>query len=467
MGDGPSLALFQLMVSDKLIKSSVENIVPIPSESEDFSDIENPHHFNVESDLIESLLYQDTSITSSPKIDSLLEEFSDELAHINLIPPGINEADFNTEEDICLVEKLLYDNSSPRPPKEFNSKILLLLRFASAICLIEDPYCVLPRRDSVHFISWLRFVSRIGCVLSKVLHCDLLLAFCNSEWKLQEREFKLGKDGIVSDTVTSKGALCEDFHGMDDTKEIWEIHQKLDLCPPAWCQAAMTIGTKPDVDTLSIDVCTITLESLSRGKIHALPQKNIFKVLKNGAFVSQAKHHSIRQMKYMKRSKSLKDIRRKNRHESCKRKEQLQKNIRIHGKISSKKFWRLINSGMSSNSKVGLGYEIQSNNEVLSYEEEINFSVFNCSKEDSVGKPLYSRFTKTNDFKGIPHPLSGDYTPIPQEEIDESLYIYGKKGPQEPEPNVSDDRSNEYSYCQSNGTVQDQIGIPLNHSVGA
>ncbi|GJZ79789.1 hypothetical protein Tco_0644626 [Tanacetum coccineum] len=98
--------------------------------------------------------------------------------------------------------------------------------------------------------------------------------------------------------------------------------------------------------------------------------------------------------------------------------------------------------------KVGLGYEIQSNNEVLSYEEEMNFSVFNCSKEDSVGKPLYSRFTKTNDFKGVPHPLSKDYTPKPQEEIDESLYVYGKRGPQEPEPSVSDDRSSEYSTCQ-------------------
>ncbi|GJY65638.1 putative ribonuclease H-like domain-containing protein [Tanacetum coccineum] len=39
-------------------------------------------------------------------------------------------------------------------------------------------------------------------------------------------------------------------------------------------------------------------------------------------------------------------------------------------------------------------------------------------REDSNGKPLYSRFTKTNDFKGVPHPLSGDYTPKPQEEID-------------------------------------------------
>ncbi|GKF19504.1 hypothetical protein Tco_0068142 [Tanacetum coccineum] len=120
---------------------------------------------------------------------------------------------------------------------------------------------------------------------------------------------------------------------------------------------------------------------------------------------------------------------------------------------------------MSSSSKVGrLGYEIQSNNEVLSYEEEMNFSVFNCSEEDSVGKPLYSRFIKTNDFKGVPHPLSGDYTPTPQEEINESLYVYGKKGPQEPEPNVSYDRSNKYSTCQSNDNAG-SIGTSSEHSV--
>ncbi|GJX60703.1 hypothetical protein Tco_0292093 [Tanacetum coccineum] len=105
--------------SDELIKSSVENLVPTPRESKDlskdFSNIEK-------SDLIESLLNRDTLIISSLKFDSLLEEFSGELAHIGLIPQGINEADFEPEEDIRLVEKLLYDNSSPRPPKEFNSE---------------------------------------------------------------------------------------------------------------------------------------------------------------------------------------------------------------------------------------------------------------------------------------------------------------------------------------------------------
>ncbi|GJW88286.1 ribonuclease H-like domain-containing protein [Tanacetum coccineum] len=148
---------------------------------------------------------------------------------------------------------------------------------------------------------------------------------------------------------------------------------------------------------------------------------------------------------------------------AVKEKEQLQKTL-DSWKDSSKNLWRLINSGMSSSSKIGLGYEIKSNDEVLSYEEEMNFSVFNCTKEDSVGKPLYSRFTKTNDFKGVPHPLSGDYTPTPQEEIDESLYVYGKKGPQEPEPNVSDDRSSEYSTCQSNDSAG-SIGTSSEHSV--
>ncbi|GKC21534.1 ribonuclease H-like domain-containing protein, partial [Tanacetum coccineum] len=52
----------------------------------------------------------------------------------------------------------------------------------------------------------------------------------------------------------------------------------------------------------------------------------------------------------------------------------------------------------------------------------------------------------------------------PQEEIDESLYVYGKKGPQEPEPNVSDDRSSKYSSCQSNDSAG-SIGTSSEHSV--
>ncbi|GKB12543.1 hypothetical protein Tco_0846466 [Tanacetum coccineum] len=192
--------------SDELIKSSVENLVPIPSESEDFSDIESecnvpvcdnsttfsnplfdvddhfsssdnesfsdedvpkeiysnplfdeeiistkidPHHFNAESDLIESLLNRDTLIISSLKFDSLLEEFSGELAYIDLIPPGINETDFDPVEEICLIEKLLYDNSSPRPPKEFNSKNYdaIIEYFSPSPILIENSDSLMEEID--------------------------------------------------------------------------------------------------------------------------------------------------------------------------------------------------------------------------------------------------------------------------------------------------------------------------------
>ncbi|GJZ47091.1 hypothetical protein Tco_0600923 [Tanacetum coccineum] len=60
----------------------------------------------------------------------------------------------------------------------------------------------------------------------------------------------------------------------------------------------------------------------------------------------------------------------------------------------------------------------------LSDDEASNHEDASDTEEDSVGKPLYSRFIKTNDFKGVPHPLSGDYTPKPQEEIDESLLFF-------------------------------------------
>nr|GFA33982.1 hypothetical protein [Tanacetum cinerariifolium] len=56
--------------------------------------------------------YQDTSIIYSPKIDSLLEEFAGELAHIDPIPSRIDETDYDPKDDICFIEKSLYDDTS-------------------------------------------------------------------------------------------------------------------------------------------------------------------------------------------------------------------------------------------------------------------------------------------------------------------------------------------------------------------
>nr|GEV62581.1 hypothetical protein [Tanacetum cinerariifolium] len=158
--------------SDEFIKSSVENLVPIPSESEgesecdvptyeefttflnilfdsdydfyssddqSFSDEDlskeihsnplfdeeiipmkiNPHHFNAESDLIESMLNHDSSIIISSKIDSLFDEFAGELTLLKSIPSGIDETDFDPKEETHFIKRLLYDNSSPHPPEEF------------------------------------------------------------------------------------------------------------------------------------------------------------------------------------------------------------------------------------------------------------------------------------------------------------------------------------------------------------
>ncbi|GJR23927.1 hypothetical protein Tco_0972454 [Tanacetum coccineum] len=154
--------------SDEFIKSSVENLVQNPSESEDecfrrddkssheeviheisfktysnplfdldeeiISSEFNPIHnedldstpkndrFDTESYLLESLLNRDTLMASSPKNDSLLDEFAGEL---KTIPSGIVNTDH--EEYISLMERLLYDNSSPRPPEAFQANSNMII----------------------------------------------------------------------------------------------------------------------------------------------------------------------------------------------------------------------------------------------------------------------------------------------------------------------------------------------------
>ncbi|GJT63834.1 hypothetical protein Tco_1015314 [Tanacetum coccineum] len=146
--------------SDELIKSSVEDLVQIPSESEDSSEGEcdlppyddsSKNHdltfsnplFDIDEDFTSSdesfseedvpnenfkifsnpLFDLDEEITSTKvdqiddEIDSLLDEFAGELTLPHSILPGIDP-----EGDILFLESLLYDNSSPRPPEEFNSE---------------------------------------------------------------------------------------------------------------------------------------------------------------------------------------------------------------------------------------------------------------------------------------------------------------------------------------------------------
>nr|GFA08986.1 hypothetical protein [Tanacetum cinerariifolium] len=98
---------------DEFIKSCVENLVPNPKEIIPMK-IDH-HHFNAESDLIESMLNRDSSIIpSSLKIDSLLDEFAEidfSFTPDDPMPLGIEEDDYDSERDIIILEELL-DNYS-------------------------------------------------------------------------------------------------------------------------------------------------------------------------------------------------------------------------------------------------------------------------------------------------------------------------------------------------------------------
>nr|GEY60246.1 hypothetical protein [Tanacetum cinerariifolium] len=88
--------------SNEFIKSSVKNLVPNLSESEDLSNIER-----------------------------------------------INEADCDPKEEIRLIEKLLYDNSSPRPSKEPNSENsdAIIESFFPSHILVEDSDSLMEEID--------------------------------------------------------------------------------------------------------------------------------------------------------------------------------------------------------------------------------------------------------------------------------------------------------------------------------
>nr|GFB42538.1 hypothetical protein [Tanacetum cinerariifolium] len=136
-----------------------------PLFEEEISSIKkNQHHFNVVSDLVESMLNHDSSIISSPlKIDSLLDEFAGEqfnsknsnaeiesfspspipnkdsdplLEEIDLfftpddpIPPSI-ENDEDSEGDILFLERLLHDDPIPLSDTlDFSYEVRIFLCF--------------------------------------------------------------------------------------------------------------------------------------------------------------------------------------------------------------------------------------------------------------------------------------------------------------------------------------------------
>ncbi|GKB65647.1 hypothetical protein Tco_0921833 [Tanacetum coccineum] len=99
--------------SDEVIKSSVENLVPIPSEFEgifgrcldgkvNWCPTCDNNCVNVESDFVESLINRDTSIVYSSKIDPIFEEFAGELAHIAPIHGNVEAEKFDPNDDTSI-----------------------------------------------------------------------------------------------------------------------------------------------------------------------------------------------------------------------------------------------------------------------------------------------------------------------------------------------------------------------------
>ncbi|GKC24970.1 hypothetical protein Tco_1027120 [Tanacetum coccineum] len=109
--------------SDEFIKSSVENLVQNPRESEDECVCDVPDcddSQTIKFSTFSNPLFDDSTSSddelSHEEIDSFLDEFTGEL--ITIPPRNVNR---EHEEYISLMERLLYDNPSPRPPKDFHA----------------------------------------------------------------------------------------------------------------------------------------------------------------------------------------------------------------------------------------------------------------------------------------------------------------------------------------------------------
>ncbi|GJW18596.1 putative ribonuclease H-like domain-containing protein [Tanacetum coccineum] len=93
----------------------------------------------------------------------------------------------------------------------------------------------------------------------------------------------------------------------------------------------------------------------------------------------------------------------------------------------------------------------------LSLNEQLTFQANEIyAKDEKLKRYRRIGMKATDNFKGVPHPLTGDYTPKQQEEIDDSLYVYGKKGPQKSEISDSDVNSTEHSTCQSTDIITNE-----------
>ncbi|GJY89374.1 putative ribonuclease H-like domain-containing protein [Tanacetum coccineum] len=121
-------------------------------------------------------------------------------------------------------------------------------------------------------------------------------------------------------------------------------------------------------------------------------------------------------------------------------------------KESSKNLKKLIDSSMSTRTKIGLGFQAYFGvDEVFDLSTPSVFYSDPVEKED---KPLYSRFVKAGEMHAVPPPITGTYMPSPyQSDIEETQVSYGSKSDNTTSETISE--SNDFVSCDNSDKSSD------------
>ncbi|GJV33311.1 hypothetical protein Tco_1393711 [Tanacetum coccineum] len=243
------------------------------------------------------------------------------------------------------------------------------------------------------------------------------------------------------------------FHGMDDAKEIWEairtrfggnanskkiqkavlknsLKHLLYQVQKAWSNLAMTMRTKPDVNTLSIDDLHNNLRVF---------EQELTSTSKSSASAQNGKCPSKGTNDGKKRDSFYQDqgAGKKEQNQNClltmddgvvnwgeHTVEEEETNHALMAISSNNEEAQVVTFQSRLSLNINFTFQamkyMQKMKKLKKYRVNRNEAVKkrnNCrnNKEDFLNKPLYSIFSKNDNFKGVPHPLTGDYTPKTQE----------------------------------------------------
>nr|GEV80887.1 copia protein [Tanacetum cinerariifolium] len=199
---------------------------------------------------MESLRTHDSSLPVLSKIDSLLDEFAGELTLLKSIPPRIENIDCYFEEDIRLIDKLLYDNSSPRPLEEF-----IDCYFEEDIRLIEKLlYDNSSPRPLEEFVSANSDAAIKSFSASPILDCKL------GNYKVFRADSGMGRNGLaIAHTSYSSMNYVRKF--------LRALH-------PKWRAKVTATKESKDFTSLSFD------ELIGNLKVHEMIIKKDSKIVK-------------------------------------------------------------------------------------------------------------------------------------------------------------------------------------------